>query len=133
MKEILNKKVIHKIFGCGIVTEVEDEDKITINFEKSSEIKKFQYPDVFEEFLKFEDEQLQESSLKLIQEKREKIAFEKEENRINRIMEIEEEKKEKLELKKKQLKEAKAEKAAKTTKVEKIKKVSKVKKTLEKE
>lgn len=85
MKELVGINVIHKAFGIGTVKEILD-GKITIEFEQCE--KQFVFPDVFEKFLKVEDDSLQNKLLKLIEEKKaaeqaekEKIIAEQEEKR----------------------------------------------------
>lgn len=61
--ELLNTSVVHKAFGEGIVTEIED-NYITIRF--ASKKSKFNFPDAFEKFLIAKDESVQASILDAI-------------------------------------------------------------------
>lgn len=60
---VLNINVIHKAFGKGTVIEF-DNTYITVQFADKS--RKFEYPDVFEKFIKAEDSSVQESILNYI-------------------------------------------------------------------
>ena len=51
--QIVGEKVIHKAFGKGIVIDYK-EDHISVYFSKTTDEKKFVYPDAFEKFLAFE-------------------------------------------------------------------------------
>ncbi len=66
--EILGLKVRHKIFGGGVVTEV-DGNNLTVKFE--SKISKFVYPDAFEKFIEALDSFVQENIIKELNNKRE--------------------------------------------------------------
>ncbi|AWK50235.1 hypothetical protein DIC82_03785 [Clostridium beijerinckii] len=107
MEELLNKKVIHEKFGIGVIINAGDE-KIIVKFDKLAENKKFEYPNGFECFLKFENKLLQESMLKQLRDKRERDAIEKVKIRLEYERQHEECKKEELELARKKRKAAKA-------------------------
>ena len=53
-KDFKNKKVLHIKFGTGIVKSNSDR-VIEIQFDDSSEERRFIYPDAFERFLRFQD------------------------------------------------------------------------------
>lgn len=72
--DLLGREVIHKSFGNGSVIEQSDE-YITIKFLIG--IKKFLYPDAFENFLSITNLQIQEKINAEIEEKKRKIAEEK--------------------------------------------------------
>ena len=69
MKSLKNNYVVHKRFGRGMIIG-EDTGKVTVEFDSQTENKIFQFPDAFEQFLKFEDKSLQEESLILVQAKK---------------------------------------------------------------
>ena len=71
--DFLNLKVRHKVFGNGVITEV-DEKYITIKF-KSKETK-FIYPDSFEKFLVAEDESIQSVIMEEIERTKQTFAKE---------------------------------------------------------
>lgn len=71
---LIGIEVIHKSFGNGSVVEQSDE-YITIKFLIG--IKKFLYPDVFENFMTITNLQIQEKLNAEIEEKKRKIAEEK--------------------------------------------------------
>lgn len=74
---ILNEKVQHISFGAGIITEVKDQ-KIWVEFQKEIGTKVFLYPDIFEKFLKAENQTLMSSILEeLLVRKHEKIELER--------------------------------------------------------
>ena len=57
---LLGERVIHRVYGEGMIIAMNDcEDCITIAFGEKS--KMFLYPDAFEHFLRFENEEYQES------------------------------------------------------------------------
>lgn len=58
--ELLGKKVVHKFFGEGIVSEIEG-NIVTIKFEKKSEPSQFSYPASFRDFLKAADDEIEAS------------------------------------------------------------------------
>lgn len=60
MSEYIGKKVSHKMFGEGIISEF-DGSYVEVDF--SGIIKKFVYPAAFEKFLTFEDEGLQATAI----------------------------------------------------------------------
>ena len=66
--QIIGEKVIHKVFGNGIVTDCK-EDHISVYFNKIIDEKKFIYPDAFEKFLAFESSDLQDWALAVLTEK----------------------------------------------------------------
>lgn len=99
MEKLINKKVIHKNFGMGIIIEtINHETGIIVKFDALSESKKFQFPEAFENFLRFEDESLQEESITLLKEKKRIEYIEKEQSRIEHEKEYEQYRKEQLEI-----------------------------------
>ncbi len=83
MEELINKKVIHKSWGTGVITEVSDK-AVKVDFR--GEIKKFIYPDAFRKFLVFEENNLQQKTDNLLEEKNRRRAEVKEaEERERRI------------------------------------------------
>ncbi|MGN0182585.1 MAG: hypothetical protein ACI4DP_09300 [Candidatus Ornithomonoglobus sp.] len=75
MEELINKRVIHKLWGTGVITEVFDK-AVKVDF--SGEIKKFIYPDAFKRFLVFEENNLQKKTDNLLEEKNNQKAAAKE-------------------------------------------------------
>ena len=69
--QIVGEKVIHKVFGKGIVIDYKD-DHISVYFNKITDEKKFVYPDAFEKFLTFESSDLQDRALAILSEKNKK-------------------------------------------------------------
>lgn len=55
---MINKKVIHKKYGKGIITEIAN-NRIQVFFSEEDKTVKFQYPNAFEQFLEFKDSKLQ--------------------------------------------------------------------------
>ena len=53
---MLNKKVIHKTLGEGVIVKFEDN---IVTAEISGKMMKFRYPDIFAQFLTFADEEAQ--------------------------------------------------------------------------
>ncbi len=82
MEELLNEKIMHIKFGVGLIIGVVGDEKIIVEFDKLAENKKFEYPNVFECFIKFENTLLQENALKQLQDKKVRIAKEKDERRL---------------------------------------------------
>lgn len=68
------KKVIHKVFGEGVVLDY-DDSHVTVQFLKKDELKKFKYPSCFEEHIKLKDEDTATQISKVIEE------YEKEERK----------------------------------------------------
>ena len=64
---MLGRKVNHKVFGCGTITELTSA-YLTVNFGDSE--KKFVYPDAFEKYLTSTDPELMEQVDKDIQSKK---------------------------------------------------------------
>lgn len=60
MSDYIGKKVLHKKFGEGIITEF-DGTHVAVEF--PGDVRKFQYPAAFEKFLTFEDEKLQATAI----------------------------------------------------------------------
>lgn len=89
MKKLIGSTVVHKIFGKGTVSVLTDKI-ITVKFLNHE--MKFEYPEKFENFLKSEDEKIQNDILKLIDEK--KLQKEREEQRAEELRRQEREKKE---------------------------------------
>jgi hypothetical protein len=100
MKSLKNEYVEHIKFGRGLIIN-EETGRITVEFDALTGIKKFQFPDSFEQFLTFDDKSLQEESLILVQAKKQRIAEEYEKKRLELGRQEEERKMEELELKKK--------------------------------
>lgn len=69
---LLNEKVKHNTFGCGVITEV-NGNKISVKFGEDSRTKTFIYPDAFEKFLKAENPIVEEIILKEFRIKQEEI------------------------------------------------------------
>lgn len=69
MNDLINKRVKHKAWGTGIITETAAKT-VTVNF--NGELKKFVYPDAFKCFLAFEEDNLQEAADSLLEEKQRK-------------------------------------------------------------
>lgn len=85
--DLIGCEVIHKSFGNGSVVEQSDE-YITIKFLIG--IKKFLYPDVFENFMTITNLQIQEKLNAEIEEKKRKIAEEKNRMQVSQknLMEV---------------------------------------------
>ncbi len=77
--DIINKTVTHKLWGCGTILKI-DSTIIEVSFDEG--VKKMQFPEAFEKFLKFEDVQCQEYAEGLIAEKIKKAKAEQEQKRI---------------------------------------------------
>ncbi|MGN0162750.1 MAG: hypothetical protein ACI4EA_04085 [Candidatus Ornithomonoglobus sp.] len=83
MEELINKRVIHKLWGTGVITEASGK-AVKVDF--NGEIKKFVYPDAFKRFLVFEENNLQEKTDNLLEERNKREAEEKEaEERARRL------------------------------------------------
>lgn len=100
MKSLKNEYVDHIKFGRGLIVS-EETGKITVEFTGVPGNKIFQFPDAFEQFLKFEDNSLQEESLSILDGKKQLIAEEIERIQSDRKRQEEEKRIEELELKKK--------------------------------
>lgn len=72
--DLINEKVIHKIFGTGVVTDFEDP---YIKIEFTSENKEFIYPDAFRTLMTFVDNKTNNLVKELIQKKENEIYREK--------------------------------------------------------
>lgn len=107
MEELLNEKVIHIKFATGIIVDIAEDEKIIVKFNELAETIKFQYPDAFECFLKFENTLLQESAINQLQDKKVIIAKQKEERRLEFNKQYENYRKEEKKLTKKTRKVAK--------------------------
>lgn len=103
MNHLKNETVTHRKYGNGTIVEVKDR-VLMIKFKKIEDTKKFLYPDSFEGFMTFQNENLQEDVIKLIERKKdEKKALE--EFKLQEYKRLEEEKhNEKLDMQKKQRK-----------------------------
>lgn len=80
MEKLLSEKIKHIKFGFGLIAGVEGdvgEEKIIVEFDELAEKKKFEYPDAFEYFVKFEKTSLQENAIKQLQDKKIRIIKEK--------------------------------------------------------
>jgi hypothetical protein len=75
---IINEKVYHTKFGCGTISEVED-DRIKVQFEEEIGIKLFLYPDVFVNFLRAENLEVENFVIEELHEKHEKLEKERKE------------------------------------------------------
>ena len=104
MEELLNKKVKHIKFGVGTIIGIVDNNKIIVEFDEEAENKKFQYPEVFESFLKFHNSSLQEDIIKKLEEKNEQDIIEKEKIALEYKKQYEKRKKEERKLTKKKRK-----------------------------
>ncbi len=62
LEKLVNKTVIHKIFGKGIVRRV-DEKYLEVDFTEKGKVSKFSYPNCFYGFLTIKDSSI-ESSIK---------------------------------------------------------------------
>jgi hypothetical protein len=100
MRSIVHEYVEHKKYGRGRIIS-EDIGKITVEFISQFEKKLFQFPDAFEQFLKFEDQSLEEECLLLLQSKKQEIEEEQERKLLESKKLNEERKKEESESKKK--------------------------------
>lgn len=98
MKELLNEKVDHIMFGRGVTTKIKDK-KIYIQFQDSIGTKSFLYPEAFGKFLKAVNPTVENYILEEVHRKQEQIELEHKEKE-RKAAEIEEEL-EKLVLKKK--------------------------------
>lgn len=67
---LLNKEVVHKQFGKGLIT-FQDDNNIIVKFNIGD--KKFQYPMAFEHFLKLVDDNLTDEMQKIAVQKNEEI------------------------------------------------------------
>lgn len=75
MEELINKRVVHKSWGTGVITEASGK-AVKVDF--NGEVKKFIYPDAFKRFLVFEENNLQEKTDNLLEEKNKRKAEAKE-------------------------------------------------------
>lgn len=100
MESLINEIVINRKFGRGSIVEIIENDKIVIKFDTIEENKKFQYPDGFECFLKFEKLELQDKALEELNEKRELLRREQEERYLQFKLQQEKEREEEKKLKK---------------------------------
>lgn len=58
---MLNQAVVHKTYGKGTITRV-DEKYLEVAFAEGQKVSKFAYPSCFHGFLSFEDEVLQDEA-----------------------------------------------------------------------
>ena len=63
--DIINEKVLHRIFGEGTIKELNEKGIMLITFGDTE--KKFLYPSSFESFLRFKNENIQKEVEKEIQ------------------------------------------------------------------
>lgn len=89
MKSLINENVEHITFGKGLIIE-EETGKITVEFHNQVGNKRFQFPDAFEQYLRFEESSLQEESLFMIESRRQKLEEEREIKRLE-LMKLNEE------------------------------------------
>lgn len=59
MAKLINQKVMHKAFGEGIIIEA-DDSHLKVEFANAGKVSKFAYPSCFNNFLKMQDEDLQQ-------------------------------------------------------------------------
>ena len=88
IEKLVKEIVVHKLFGTGIITNVEDK-YLEIDFPEKNRKSKFAYPSCFNGFLTLKNEERQEEVQKdLEQWKIESGAFQKEElrNRYEKTM-----------------------------------------------
>lgn len=78
MKDLLNEKVDHIMFGRGITTEIKDQ-KIYIQFQNSIGTKAFLYPEAFGKFLKAVNPTVENYILKEVSKKQDQIELERKE------------------------------------------------------
>lgn len=102
---MLNEKVKHIKFGEGTISDISDAGRISVSFKGTEEEKVFQYPNGFKNFLKFEDNSLQEKALEDLEESTKQKQMEKEKSRLEFEAKFEEEKNIRLELEKEKRKE----------------------------
>lgn len=113
MSVLINENVKHNKFGYGKIVD-EQFGRIDIDFGSSIGIKSFLYPEVFENFLKLENESLQKECLTLVEEKKKVKAMEAEEKRLEQEKIEEEKRLEQAELLKKKREAAKGKRKTKT-------------------
>ncbi len=73
---LLNEKIDHIVFGKGMVIG-QNGGRLTIQFSEQYGIKQFMYPDAFEKHLRLLKEDLEQSILKELNDKQQKIEAEK--------------------------------------------------------
>ncbi len=97
---MLNKIVKHNKYGKGTILE-KNQNYLKVQFESCEKVTTFLYPDAFEKFLVFEDENLQEHAIKDFNCDKEKKETELLQKRIEYQAYKEEQEKERLDLLKK--------------------------------
>lgn len=85
--DLLNKEVSHKVFGTGQIIQVTEA---TVEVQFGNEVKKFVYPDAFDQFLKLHDEEIAEEIHAIIEEK--KLAEQELEQKLEEEKELERQK-----------------------------------------
>lgn len=73
---LINEKIDHIVFGEGMVIG-QNDGRLTIQFSEQYGIKQFMYPDAFEKHLKLFNEDLEQSILKELNDKQQKIEAER--------------------------------------------------------
>lgn len=101
--DLISKKVLHKAFGKGVISSYRESERdyvsgvkeayIEVEFEKVGP-KKFLYPISFEQFLIFEDKELQNEIPKLIKQKKLELQEKRERDEIVRKYMMEKKKEE---------------------------------------
>lgn len=87
MKEIVNEIVLHKKYGIGTIEAKDENNYIWVRFanaEPGRDRIRFLYPDAFETFLSFGDQQLQSQAIILLKEKRREKEIEDERKKTER-------------------------------------------------
>ncbi|MEN6390473.1 MAG: hypothetical protein ABFD04_08635 [Syntrophomonas sp.] len=79
--DLINEEVTHIKFGRGVILSTANRI-IRIQFDDGNEQKTFIYPDAFERFLKFHNPVLDDRVQKELKVRNDKIALEKEKDRI---------------------------------------------------
>ena len=101
--DLITKKVLHKMFGKGVISSYRESERdyvsgvkeayIEVKFEKVGP-KKFLYPASFEQFLIFEDKELQNEILKLVKQKKLELQEKRDRDEIVRKFKMEKKKEE---------------------------------------
>lgn len=107
MDILKNKNVTHKKYGDGNIVEVND-NIVIIKFAEFGDTKKFVYPNSFDGYMVFENSDLQENAIRVIEMEKAKKRVEGELKKQEYEKQVEERRIEKNEKLKKQRKAAKA-------------------------
>ena len=78
---LMDESITHIKFGKGNIVEVNDKI-IIIKFDKINDIKKFIYPDSFDGYMTFQNEKLQDDTMRLLETKNAKKRVEEELKRL---------------------------------------------------